>query len=270
MERGVEKHTHIWKAAKESSCPEYKAPFSMPARGSMIVGKKIWTKKVEEDDLPRKNPTHIITLKKKGIKAKNEEFGELYGTGPDDESVRVMRMWDVYEMEEKGKSYRLVASFNLSPVSQCRVCGLTLTNEVSVVAGIGPICGKRVGVTAKDERDALEELKKYASKIGYFETYVPKDWIEHIHKIPNDAITRAYHLDPIQCKDFLDNDGIPYPCQTCPHRHGFNCHDPGRGKEPESIQGFWLRFDKAYVPPTVNGCSRYDEEMVEYWESHEP
>jgi len=128
---------------------------------------------------PGTDPTHILTLTKYGMKKKQRCFVDDLGW---DEERVVMRRWKVYKLSESksGKAYKVTARFDTTPHSLCHICGRTLTNPVSVITGIGPICGARVGVTAKDEREAMTQLEKYSDEVGFFSTYVPKGWVEDL------------------------------------------------------------------------------------------
>jgi hypothetical protein len=60
----------------------------------------------------------------------------------------------------------------------CRCCGKTLTDEMSQVTGIGPVCAKYVGVehpkTKKDVEKFKEDMSNRIDEIGEFEFWIPK------------------------------------------------------------------------------------------------
>ena len=60
----------------------------------------------------------------------------------------------------------------------CRCCGKTLTDEMSQVTGIGPICAKYVGVEHPKTKDDVDKFKEDMSnkidEIGEFEFWIPK------------------------------------------------------------------------------------------------
>ena len=60
----------------------------------------------------------------------------------------------------------------------CRCCGRTLTDEMSQVTGIGPVCAKYVGVEHPKSKNDVEQFKVDMSKkideIGEFEFWIPK------------------------------------------------------------------------------------------------
>ena len=64
----------------------------------------------------------------------------------------------------------------------CRCCGRTLTDEMSQVTGIGPVCAKYVGIEHPKTKDDVEKFKEDMSKkideIGSFEFWVPKKSIK--------------------------------------------------------------------------------------------
>ena len=60
----------------------------------------------------------------------------------------------------------------------CRCCGKTLTDEMSQVTGIGPVCAKYVGVehpkTKADVEKFKEDMSQKIDEIGEFEFWIPK------------------------------------------------------------------------------------------------
>ena len=60
----------------------------------------------------------------------------------------------------------------------CRCCGKTLTDEMSQVTGIGPVCAKYVGVehpkSKNDVKKFKEDMSKKIDEIGEFEFWIPK------------------------------------------------------------------------------------------------
>lgn len=60
----------------------------------------------------------------------------------------------------------------------CRCCGKTLTDEMSQVTGIGPVCAKYVGVEHPKSKNDVEKFKEDMSnkidEIGEFEFWIPK------------------------------------------------------------------------------------------------
>ena len=60
----------------------------------------------------------------------------------------------------------------------CRCCGKTLTDEMSQVTGIGPVCAKYVGVEHPKTKDDVNKFKEDMSnkidEIGEFEFWIPK------------------------------------------------------------------------------------------------
>ena len=60
----------------------------------------------------------------------------------------------------------------------CRCCGKTLTDEMSQVTGIGPVCAKYVGVEHPKSKNGVEKFKEDMSnkidEIGEFEFWIPK------------------------------------------------------------------------------------------------
>ena len=60
----------------------------------------------------------------------------------------------------------------------CRCCGRTLTDEMSQVTGIGPVCAKHVGIEHPKTKDDVvkfkEDMSKKIDEIGEFEFWIPK------------------------------------------------------------------------------------------------
>jgi hypothetical protein len=60
----------------------------------------------------------------------------------------------------------------------CRCCAKTLTDEMSQLTGIGPVCAKYVGVehpkTKADVEKFKEDMSKKIDEIGEFEFWIPK------------------------------------------------------------------------------------------------
>jgi hypothetical protein len=76
------------------------------------------------------------------------------------------------------RAFKLKAKLTKENGGICRCCGKTLTDEVSIITGIGPICSKFVGVEQPKRKEAIaqyvEELNKKIDEIGEFEFWIPK------------------------------------------------------------------------------------------------
>ena len=63
----------------------------------------------------------------------------------------------------------------------CRCCGAELTDEFSILTGIGPICSKNLGVRYIKNKNEVErykvELAERIEQIGEFEFWLPKSQI---------------------------------------------------------------------------------------------
>lgn len=82
---------------------------------------------------------------------------------------------EVLEVQaESQKAYKVKGRLSAQRTSHCCVCGLTLTNPSSVLAGIGPICADKYGVETTEELHAklLTEFK------ATVETWIPKSQIK--------------------------------------------------------------------------------------------
>jgi hypothetical protein len=85
------------------------------------------------------------------------------------------------------RAFRIKAKLTKENGGICRCCGKTLTDEVSIITGIGPICSKFVGVEQPKRKDAIAEyvteLNKKIDELGEFEFWIPKrsivEWNGH-------------------------------------------------------------------------------------------
>lgn len=80
---------------------------------------------------------------------------------------------------ESAKAYLIVGKLSAQRTSHCCVCGLSLTNAVSVLAGIGPICADRYNVSTTEELHAKLQTQYKAT----VETWIPKSQIKE-RKLP--------------------------------------------------------------------------------------
>lgn len=75
------------------------------------------------------------------------------------------------------------------PTCNCLHCGRSLTNKVSMLYGIGPICGEHYGINPFDTEEELnehfEELKKKISEIKW-EGWVIKSAIKEYTELKGD------------------------------------------------------------------------------------
>ena len=79
------------------------------------------------------------------------------------------------------KALRLKGKLTKENGGVCRCCGKTLTDDVSKVTGIGPVCSKYVGVAhPRSAYDTVEienykqEMSQKIDEIGEFEFWIPK------------------------------------------------------------------------------------------------
>ena len=86
---------------------------------------------------------------------------------------------DVTEvMTMSNKAFKLKAKLTKENGGICRCCGKTLTDEMSRMTGLGPVCSKYVGVqhpsTKADLPQYREEINQKIDEIGEFEFWIPK------------------------------------------------------------------------------------------------
>lgn len=94
-------------------------------------------------------------------------------------NVKVKRVY-----RETDKAYQVDFELFGGVASCCGVCGRSLDNQISITAGIGPICATRMGLprpTEKTAKKVLGMLKEKAKSLGVVE----KKWI------PKSQITRV-------------------------------------------------------------------------------
>ena len=80
------------------------------------------------------------------------------------------------------KAVKVVAKLTKENGDVCRCCGATLTDDKSMITGLGPICSKNLGVPyIKDQEDLNRfkmDLNKRIDEIGEFEFWLPKTQIK--------------------------------------------------------------------------------------------
>jgi hypothetical protein len=86
---------------------------------------------------------------------------------------------DVTEVQiMSDKAFKLKAKLTKENGGICKCCGRTLTDEMSQITGIGPICAKYVGVEHPKTKEEVEKFKQDMSnkidEIGEFSFWIPK------------------------------------------------------------------------------------------------
>ena len=69
----------------------------------------------------------------------------------------------------------------------CRCCNKTLKNDISLAAGIGPVCSRYMGIgkyltSIEEAKSFKENLDKVAENFGTFEFWIPKTQIKEYVK----------------------------------------------------------------------------------------
>lgn len=76
------------------------------------------------------------------------------------------------------KAFKLKAKLTKENGGICSCCGKTLTDEMSQITGLGPICAKNLGVKHPKTKDEVADWKVKVSEkideIGEFEFWIPK------------------------------------------------------------------------------------------------
>jgi hypothetical protein len=92
-----------------------------------------------------------------------------------------MRTMFGYVIEERGNSVKVALMGKPEPSSVCLHCGRTLNHPVSVLYGIGPICGQHFHINPFDTEEELkaqmEELKEKLAAVTW-EGWLPRGHIE--------------------------------------------------------------------------------------------
>jgi len=86
---------------------------------------------------------------------------------------------DVTEvMVMSNRAFKLKGKLTKENGGICRCCGRTLTDEMSQITGIGPVCAKYVGVKHPKSKDEVakfnEDMSNKIDEIGEFEFWIPK------------------------------------------------------------------------------------------------
>lgn len=94
------------------------------------------------------------------------------------------------------------------PSSECLHCGKKLTHPISLLYGIGPICGQHFYINplgSQEELDAaIEELRDKMSQVKW-EGWIPKSKIVNIEELPktHDVVfkygSKEYHTITDEC-----------------------------------------------------------------------
>jgi len=85
------------------------------------------------------------------------------------------------------KAVKIQAKLTKENGGICRCCGRTLTDDMSKMTGIGPVCSRNVGVKHPTSREDLPKYQQMISdkidEIGTFEFWIPKrgivEWNGH-------------------------------------------------------------------------------------------
>lgn len=85
------------------------------------------------------------------------------------------------------KAYLVDIEFYSGIVSTCGVCGRALTNDISRMTGIGPICADRLNMprpTIETAKEFMKSLDEKFKQIGQFESiWIAKSQIKKVHEL---------------------------------------------------------------------------------------
>lgn len=90
---------------------------------------------------------------------------------------KLPRMLEGEVLAESPKAILLKGTALIGPKPDCAICGRNLTNVVSRVVGVGPICCEKLGIPRPDYENA-KELEIQLRKLTAFEKWLPKARIE--------------------------------------------------------------------------------------------
>lgn len=95
-----------------------------------------------------------------------------------------MRTMEGVIVKETSKAYQVKLNGLLKPSKQCLHCGRTLTHPVSVLYGIGPVCGGHFHINPCDTKEELEKRYNAMAETMQgvtWEGWIPKSQIESMH-----------------------------------------------------------------------------------------
>ena len=98
-------------------------------------------------------------------------------------AFRNMKILNVYKETEK--AYLVDAEFFGGIATSCGCCGKSLSNDISIATGIGPICASKLGFPRIDDINQahiiVEEMHKMSKECGIFkQVWIPKSQIKKI------------------------------------------------------------------------------------------
>ena len=92
---------------------------------------------------------------------------------------------------ETEKAYLMDIEYYSGVVSSCGCCGLPLTNDVSRMTGIGPICAGKLNMprpTMKNAKQFMKDLDEKFKTLGTFkEVWIPKSQIKRTNEGENNG-----------------------------------------------------------------------------------
>lgn len=97
-----------------------------------------------------------------------------------------MRTMECSIVRETNKAYQVKLTGHLTPSSNCNHCGRTLTHPVSLMYGLGPVCGGHFHINPCNSESELkaryDEMSRQMAKVTW-EGWIPKSQVESLTTI---------------------------------------------------------------------------------------
>ena len=108
-------------------------------------------------------------------------------------SPRIFFNFEVLEIKAETRMAFLIKTRASAKVtSHCCVCGRTLTDPVSILTGIGPVCADKNGIPYGDVDVTKAALEEIATKEVEIEVWIPKSTIKNLNALTGVETTRAF------------------------------------------------------------------------------
>lgn len=131
-----------------------------------------------------KKVKYEIKVKNWMLKQATEDFD--FQAKWNDNKPMPMAIMEGYILQETKGMYKMKLQGSAEPSTYCRVCGAKLTNEVSLLYGIGPECSEKIGLPRIATKEQLQEnygnMKEIAETVNW-EGWVIKKGIKEMNEV---------------------------------------------------------------------------------------